>query len=379
MVAVVILAGCPSRSGCFSGTRPPHPFFLASPPLGYFLHRGRIHSFSVLSPSGSTGTAASGIPDPFLSLAIPWPTFIELSIIRQFSIWIAALTAEILLLLGIFAHAQGRIVELANGLIGVDEACSGLRSLQASLMVGLAVGEHFRLIVKYRLILLALSLLGAFGLNLVRTLTLSVLVNDGGREALDRWHDPVGLVTMIGMTVIIFWIGSKFPTQPASSKDPRDSLWKKAAEFIPPPSRATIVLSMTTFVAFLLPHAWFIWKNADPSPQEPFLSESSWASETGFHPPPDEVRNILRYDQGVYITPPSASGSTSTAYHFFWNPSPSNGKVFFHRPDICMPGGGWKQIGPATIFSATLNHRPTYIHRFHFMREQEQTTLYWIA
>lgn len=318
-------------------------------------------------------------PILFLALAIPWPTFIELSIIRQFSIWIAAITGEILLLLGIFAQVQGRIIALANGAVGVEEACSGLRSLQASLMVGLAVGEHFWLGKYRRLFLLAISILGAFILNLIRTLVLSLLVHSGGNEALDRWHDPVGLVTMVGMTVLIFWIGSRLSSETKPRIKEAGTSNQERLNLFPPLDRPTLALSLATLTCFLIPHLWFSYQDADPSPQQPFLEKNLRATGSQFEDPPDEVRSILRYDSGGYFYPRSDFPAGITGYQFFWKASPSNGKVFFHRPDVCMPGGGWKQIGPATIFNGTLNGRETYIHRFHFTREDQQTTLYWIA
>ena len=34
-----------------------------------------------------------------------------------------------------------------------------------------------------------------------------------------------------------------------------------------------------------------------------------------------------------------------SGYHLFWRPSARSKTALFHRPDICMPGSGWKQVG----------------------------------
>ncbi|MEO0454668.1 MAG: exosortase/archaeosortase family protein [Verrucomicrobiota bacterium] len=120
------------------------------------------YSLTLLWPSqGKTAIRVLGFPLLFLATALPWPTAFELETTRVFSFFIADLVGEVLLLSGIYTEVQGRVIFLEGTSIGVDEACSGLRSLQSSLMVGLAVGEWFRLRIVPRTGLLLLSLVGA--------------------------------------------------------------------------------------------------------------------------------------------------------------------------------------------------------------------------
>ena len=66
---------------------------------------------------------------------------IEQPVIQGLTRLNTALTVEILGLLGIPAVPQGNVIELATGSVGIDEACSGIRSLQATLMISLFLGE----------------------------------------------------------------------------------------------------------------------------------------------------------------------------------------------------------------------------------------------
>ena len=61
---------------------------------------------------------------------------------------------EVLVICGVPALQTGSTIELASDQVGVDEACSGIRSLHAALMVSLLLGELFFLRPRSRVILL---------------------------------------------------------------------------------------------------------------------------------------------------------------------------------------------------------------------------------
>jgi hypothetical protein len=54
-----------------------------------------------------------------------------------------SVTVELLTLFH-FPVQHGNVIEVRTGFLGVDEACSGRRSLQATLMVSLFLGELYR-------------------------------------------------------------------------------------------------------------------------------------------------------------------------------------------------------------------------------------------
>jgi hypothetical protein len=55
-----------------------------------------------------------------------------------------SVTVELLNLFHFPAVQHGNVIEVRTGFLGVDEACSGIRSLQATLMVSLFLGELYR-------------------------------------------------------------------------------------------------------------------------------------------------------------------------------------------------------------------------------------------
>ena len=75
-------------------------------------------------------------PVAFFFVAVPWPTAVEVPIIQGLMRMVADFAAETAMLLGIPAQVEGNLIRVSTGLVGVNEACSGIRSLQTSLMIG---------------------------------------------------------------------------------------------------------------------------------------------------------------------------------------------------------------------------------------------------
>src|SRR5439155_1277417 len=71
-------------------------------------------------------------------------------------------------LFGIPAQLEGNLIRIPNGLVGVNEACSGVRSLQTSLMIGLLFGELKRLSIFRRVMLVFAAAAIAFFGNCAR-------------------------------------------------------------------------------------------------------------------------------------------------------------------------------------------------------------------
>jgi exosortase len=94
-------------------------------------------------------------PVAFIFIAVPWPTPVETPIIQGLMRIVARVAAETAMLLGIPAQVEGNLIRVSNGLVGVNEACSGIRSLQTALMIGLLFGELKRLSILRRVALVA--------------------------------------------------------------------------------------------------------------------------------------------------------------------------------------------------------------------------------
>jgi exosortase len=157
---------------------------------------------------GSRGLRHFAFAFVFLLIAMPMPSVIHSLVVGGLQSKIAALNVEILNLVGIPAQRVGSLIRLPNCTVGVDEACSGIRSLQSTLMATLFIG-HLTLVrygLRWMLVFagVVLALLG----NLVRSLFLSFTANAKGLHALEQMHDTAGwsilLFTAAGVALLAY-------------------------------------------------------------------------------------------------------------------------------------------------------------------------------
>jgi exosortase len=166
---------------------------------------------------GAQRVAQLAFPLCFFLVAVPWPYVLENPVIQGLTRLNTALTVEVLGWLGIPAMPRGNVIELATGFVGIDEACSGIRSLQATLMISLFLGELYRLTTLRRVILC----LSGFGIamvcNLARMLLLTWVASRQGVEAIEGWHDPAGVSILVGCFLGLWLLGVTLRAPPRPS------------------------------------------------------------------------------------------------------------------------------------------------------------------
>src|SRR5579859_5976882 len=133
----------------------------------------------------------------FALVAVPWPMGLETAVIQGLMRWVAGLTVELTGWLGIPALQQGNLIEVSNGIVGIDEACSGVRSLQSGLMLSLFLGEMHRFRILRRWWLVAASLVFVLLANLVRTSFLVWAAASRGLAQMEAWHNSAGVMVML--------------------------------------------------------------------------------------------------------------------------------------------------------------------------------------
>jgi exosortase len=150
-------------------------------------------SFLPSSPVSSPWLRHFAFPICFILVAVAWPYRIENTLTQGLMRTVTGLTATLLGWLDILASQHGNVIEISTGVVGIDEACSGIRSFQSMLMGALFLGELYRLRWPHRLALIGSGVVVAFFLNVVRTFILTRRASDVGIEAVAKWHDPAGL------------------------------------------------------------------------------------------------------------------------------------------------------------------------------------------
>lgn len=149
-------------------------------------------------------------PILFFFLAVPIPQIIWNPVVHSLQDIVARVNVEVLNLAGVPARRTAHVIQLPNAVVGVNEACSGIRSLQSSVMAALFVADLIIKSVMLRIVFLIAGVLLAVTGNLIRSLYLSFSAYRGGEEAVEGAHDTAGwsilLFTMCGLAVLAWMI-----------------------------------------------------------------------------------------------------------------------------------------------------------------------------
>jgi len=307
---------------------------------------------------GWKSLAALAFPLAFTWCAVPWPTNFEESITLGLRSFLTSGSVAALHALGIQAAFHGNVINLASGGVVVDSACSGINSLQASIMASLFLGEYFAFRKGRRAMLLAAAALIAICGNFLRATALVLIANAHGADALLAWHDKLGLAETSGIFIAIVvaaWLFSlKNGTHPHASAKP---------EHIPPSPDSVATHQCdgwTALAAFssipLLACAWFAISPGGPIRRQeaPLWIVKSSPASSAWHITPitlsDSDLRTLDFNEGDTISLKGPADCSALLYHFFWKTDASTG--YGHTPDHCMVGAGWELEGqpqPATL------------------------------
>jgi len=128
----------------------------------------------------------------FMFVAVPLPASLWSPLVNTLRAGITTMDVETLKLLGIPAMRQANVIQLPNCMVGVDEACSGVRSLQSSIMAALFIGDLMFRRTSSRVLFLVAGIVLALAGNFLRSLYLSLVAYRHGIDALHEVHDAAG-------------------------------------------------------------------------------------------------------------------------------------------------------------------------------------------
>jgi exosortase len=336
-------------------------------PLGW-VHAAVVAMLTLLyiwSRGGATWLRHFAFPIGFFFVAVPWVTPIEAPVIQGLMRVIAALASETANLFGIPAELEGNLIRVSTGLVGVNEACSGVRSLQTALMIGLLLGELKRLSISRRTALLFAAAAIAFVGNYARAFFLVWIAATQNVSVIERWHDFAGYsivaAVFVGSLGLAYLLG-KSEIRDQKTEDRRGRFESRISN-----------LEFPRFSFLICALAWLVavevgstgWYRAH---ERNLVASTEWhvhwpESAPDFHPLKldEEVRRTLRFDEGKAaswncppiesietVNPPAVAGSprvTCFAYFFRWKPGRNSALLAnLHRPDVCLPAIGWEQV-----------------------------------
>lgn len=287
--------------------------------------------------------------------AVPWPTRIEGPILDGLISAVTTVVVWILPLLGIYAEEQGNLILLTNGPVGVEEACSGIRSFQLGLLVAWFFGDLHRCRPAVRISLLFAALIVAFASNLFRTLALTLLFHRGGDSLMQEWHDFVGFLTMFGSVCLIF--GISFLVRRRTLSKPRHDPVTNLPAW--PSWTVTLVAVLTLVFGFAWVTVHYQLRGSTPSGHRLFeISDFNLPSDWTSRPIPHRSRAILRYSEGYSGEGYTNEGDPIKIFLLSWDRNRVSSFVGVHRPEICLPSVGWTLMNHGKTFSVVAQGGP---------------------
>src|SRR5438477_3004630 len=365
-----------------------------------------LHAFAVMTITlsivyligGGSWLRHFAFPVLFFLTAVPWVTAIAAPVIEGLMRSVAAMAAKALVMFASAAQAEGNLMRLPSGLVGVNEACSGVRSLQTSIMIGLLFGELKRLSLWQRIFLVVAGVGIALLANFLRVL---FLVSKASRahdvSVVNKWHDLAGygilVLVFIGTMAIAWRLGrragrsevrdqkSEIRSQRSDGNASSARLQAPRSSLQAPRSQLTSLLHAPRSMLFLFLFAWLVlveigveaWYRMHERTTIPTAAWSvRWPEDApGYREikTDERVRELLRFDsahEALWRSPNLAE----TNYMFFFRWNAGSGTILrarAHRPDICLPSAGWKQLGPDRIESFRISPgRSLVFRRFTF-------------
>ena len=322
-------------------------------------------------------------PVAFLLLSVPWLYNVEFPIVQGLMRWNAGLVAASLVLADIPARAVGNTLLLPTGQLGIEEACSGIRSLQAALMMGAFLGEFYRFIWPRRALLLLLSLFLAVAGNYIRLLFLAWSGARRGISSVTTLHDPAagGILcfTIIGLWLVCLALRkTKLPRQAdlPRSLEPRPDLDNNS-----PARQWTLSLLIAVLIGELFTQGWFGWREA--AAPRPVAWTVRWPDQSAGYretPIPASTHELLRDENSRAGTWTDARGWRWRALWFQYPPRAANRIASdLHNPEVCLAASGYRQeqdYGQFFLRSGAVN---LPVHAYLFSSGRERACVFWIA
>ena len=317
-------------------------------------------------------------PICFFFVAIPWPTLVETPIIQTLTRASATIVIELLGWVGVPALAHGNVIEVSTGMVGIDEACSGIRSFQSSLMISLFLGEFYRLSPWRRWLLVPMGFVFSMAFNVCRMSLLTLVAAKKGVAAISQYHDPAGITITILCTLALWGIAVLLKQQKTAGQrttglqdqgtmdnglrttGPNDKGLVVGGPVVRGPSSVvsgqwSVVrsLALSLLIWLVLVEAgvqiWYRSREAHLIPGPAWSLTFPRDNPTLKDLPMDaSTRYLLRFDEARQAAWTEPDGTRWQAFYFSWLPGRVAGYLAKrHTPEICLAAAGVKLLsGP---------------------------------
>jgi exosortase len=323
-------------------------------------------------------------PIGFLFLSVPWLYQIEFPLVQGLMRWNAALVADSLQCLGIAAEPAGNIIQLQNCRLGVEEACSGILSLQASLVMGCLLGDIYGLTVRRRFFLVGTSMMLALLGNYFRTLFLALMAVYVGADAVPQWHDTAGYAILV-FTALGSWLAALYLSGTSIQvPDVIEGVAEGGRVGGREQSHGAVRLAVAALTVLLLSEAltqaWYGWRELHLA-QHPSWTANLPVSNPSFKKielSPFTIES-LRCDEFKTGQWQDTKGWHWTAFWLRYEPKPyTRSMLNLHTPDQCLPTVGLTKAEDMPIFSTQVKGLDFNLRPKVFLSKEAPVYVFWL-
>jgi exosortase len=280
-------------------------------------------------------------PVLFVLTAVPWLVRFELPLTITFMKMAAFISGELLNLFGTIVVQQGTVLETQNGPLGIDEACSGIKSFEAMVLLGLFLSELSGLRGLSRFYPVLLGWVFAFTINIGRMTVLALIVTQFGLSALESWHDTIGTTAFVLTGILLVGVALRPPREEAVRRSGANSLG-----FALQPCCVIIPLCyLGLFGGGELLNSWWYNTTSAAKRQSWTVRWSSLGETARTLDISKQIFSKLQCDSGSARWWFSADGHRWIGYFFEWEPGlRASFARSGHTPEVCLPATGRKLV-----------------------------------
>ncbi len=319
-------------------------------------------------------------------LAAPLPPGTYTRLTLELQSWVTGHVLTALHVLGVAARRQGNLIELATTTVGIEEACSGIRSLLACVYAGVFFSALMVRRPWARVLLVALAAPLAIGMNFVRSLTLTLLAN-AGVNINGFWHDATGYAIQGVTAIVLAGLALLLETRgadPTAAAPPEGAPHASRFSVATQSALAGCLVIAIGISGFFLAHTRPVRAAGNPPNLEALLPAAppGWRMEN--------AGNLYRFAdtlqthdlaQRTYYRGQGAGLTQITVYLAYWAPGQASvSTVAVHTPDACWPGVGWRAVAtPVTRFTPVIGSQklPAAEHRLFVNQGYPQNVWFW--
>lgn len=276
---------------------------------------------------------------------LPHGTYMRLTL--QLQEWVTSGVIQVLHLIGVPARQTGNVIHLATASVGVEEACSGIRSLVSCVYAGFFFAAWLVRSTAGRALLIISAPLLAIGMNFVRSLVLTLMVN-AGIEIDGFWHDVTGFAILALTALFLALLATVLEAKPAAAPVAAPTGVAPRA-----PVLSRLLLGGLTVAAIL--GIFFAVQSRPP------MVDARHAPDLAALLPREAAGWQVRTSEDLFrFSSTLRSGNLAertygklvdgqpirlTVYLAYW--APAQVPVSFvatHTPDACWPGSGWAAV-----------------------------------